>query len=123
MLRTYRGNFQIDEEVDDVEEIPSDVEVDRESVENYRTMQAESPKKRPASAMRGLTTANLETLNIESEAGADELNQDLRDLSPDRIDVRSRQSSSRPKLKYTSSVANLKTAVLKEDQQKQLVRA
>ena len=114
----YQQYFKIDEEVHDVEEIPSDVEVDRESVENYRTMQAESHKKRPASAMRGLTTANLETLNAESEAGAYELNQDLRDLSPDRIDVRSRQSSSRQRMKYTSSVANLKTAVLKEDQQK-----
>ena len=71
-------------------------------------------KKRPASAMRGSNRPVLETELIDEDAQND-INTDLRDLSPDQIEIRSRANSRRRggsrerdmKLQYSSSLANL----------------
>ena len=67
-------------------------------------------QRRPVSAMRNVNH-NVETELIDGELYTDP-NQDLRDVSPDRVEVRSRGNSKNPERKYrlrsSASLANLK---------------
>ena len=84
MMKSMSG-FAIDEEAVDAE-MPSDEEICKRSVEDYMTME----NKRPVSARRGVNPT-IETDVMDSEV--QEFNHDLRDLSPDRVEVRSRAGS------------------------------
>ena len=108
-MKTYMSGFAIDEEAADAE-VPSDEEVPIPN--DYKPLHTER-QRRPVSAMRAVNY-NVETELIDGELETDG-NQDLRDISPDRIEVRSRGNSKRrdnPEKKYrlrsSASMANLK---------------